>query len=153
MRRKDRCQGGFALPFWTGAAAFLVIVVAASGACCLDKEPDGYGGIAWGTRVAEVEGMVLARPSMERGEMAVYRRLPEVLQYGGATLEAVEYEFWKGRLARVALRVKDLYNFILLRDLVFSRYGKGREISPQAERYVWEGRTTRMTLLSNFDIS
>jgi hypothetical protein len=68
-------------------------------------------------------------------------------------LDSVQYAFWKDRLVQVSVRVKDLYNFTLLRDALFDQFGKGRELSPRAERYLWEGSTTRMSLLSNFDIS
>jgi hypothetical protein len=83
----------------------------------------------------------------------VYRRAGETLRFDGATLQSVEYVFLDGRLVRVEVRVRDLHNFLVLRDALFRRHGRGRELSERAERYVWEGAVTRMTLLSNFDIS
>jgi hypothetical protein len=133
--------------------AFFGALMSAGGAGAFENEPQGYGGLIWGARLSEQKGMIFARLSREQEGMAVYRRTSEALDYGEATLESVEYEFWKDRLVRVTVRVKDLFNFILLRNALFDRFGKGRELSPRAERYLWEGAVTRMALLSNYDIS
>jgi GNAT superfamily N-acetyltransferase len=89
----------------------------------------------------------------EVGGQEAYTRADETLRFDGAALRSVAYIFLQGRLVRVEVRVGDLHNFLLLRDALFRRHGRGRELSERAERYVWEGAATKMTLRSNFDIS
>jgi len=117
------------------------------------NEPHGFGGIAWGTHITRIPGMeLLQKPSMREGVM-LYKRKDDALTWGKVRLKQIEYAFKEGLFNRVIITVEDLYNFILLRDMLFEHFGKGKEIIPGTERYVWDGNVVRITLIGAFDIS
>lgn len=131
----------------------LLILLPGSQVQAFQGEPDGFRGIPWGTPVESVQGFILAGRTGDRQEVTLYRREGDDLTFGRAQLKSILYEFTEGRFSRVEIRVDDIWNFVLLRDALFRLHGPGKELSPGAERYGWEGVKSRVLLLSNFDIS
>ena len=84
---------------------------------------------------------------------SLYRRAGDDLTFGRARLTAVEYGFAAGRLTAVTLKVDSLLHYIFLKEEAFKRFGKGREMDPRAERFIWEGARTTIRLISAFDLS
>jgi hypothetical protein len=131
----------------------LLILLPGSQVQAFQGEPDGFRGIPWGAPVESLQGFILVSRARDRQEVSLYRREGDDLTFGRAQLKSILYEFAEGRLSRVEIRVDDIWNFVLLRDALFRLHGPGKELSPGAERYGWEGVKSRVLLLSNFDIS
>lgn len=115
-----------------------------------ENEPRGYGGLLWGTKAAEVPDLQFIR---DEGNVRYYVRRGDTMTFGRAALGGVEYGFHDGELARVRLAVRDLLNFVYLREGAFRVYGQGKELIPHTERYYWDGFETRIELLSKFDFN
>jgi len=132
------------------AALIALISVSAS---AFRNEPDGYGGIAWGTSISAVKGMKMvgARPGFP--DKKIYVRPGDALRFGHVDLEGIEYEFLRGKFRSATLKVKDLARYMALKKEAFRRFGYGRELHPFAERYFWEGETSKIYLISAFDLS
>ena len=122
-------------------------------AIAFQNEPDGYGGIRWGATIPSLEDMRSVRDSGEDQHVKIYVKKDESLKMEEAILESVEYEFFRGKLGRVTLRVRDISNFVLLREAAFRKFGVGKELLPNLERYYWDGEKTRIELVSRFDFS
>jgi len=142
--------------------AFVVIVMMVSAAIFLadecrvgafQGEPDGYGGISWGTPLESVASMEYIGKQKDAPAILLYRRAGDNLFYGKARLKSIDYGFEGGLLTTVTLRVNSLLQYLLMKEEAFSRFGKGKDVDPFSERFAWEGeRTTRM-LVSAFDMS
>ena len=68
-------------------------------------------------------------------------------------LNRIEYDFFRGRFVSVKLKIKDLYNFVILKNFLFKEYGPKEPFSDIVERYVWNGDKSKMVLYSNYEIS
>lgn len=124
-----------------------------SGAYAFRNEPAGFRELPWGTSVSGLEGMEYLRESEEGGAMKIYVKRDEMLSMNGAKLESIEYGFVRGALAQVTLKVKDLLNFVRLREAAFSIFGEGSELLPGTERYYWDGDETRIELISRLEFA
>lgn len=142
----------------TAAAAGMSLLVfaflAAAGTGAHPGEPDGYGGLSWGTPLNSVVGsMEYLGTRKKTPDTMVYRRAQDDPVFGRARLKAIEYGFTRGRLTVVTLKVDSLLQYLLMKEEVLRRYGPGREEDPRAERFRWEGERTGMRLVSAFDMS
>mgnify|MGYP001207993910 CR=1 FL=1 len=117
------------------------------------NEPDGYGGIVWGTSISAVKGMKMAGTRPEFPDIKIYVRPGDVLRFGHVDLKGIEYEFLRGKFRSATLKVKDLAHYMALKKEAFRRFGYGREMHPFAERYFWEGEISKIYLISAFDLS
>jgi len=132
------------------AALIALISVSAS---AFRNEPDGYGGIAWGTSISAVKGMkrVGARPGFP--DRKIYVRPGDALRFGHVDLKGIEYEFLRGKFRSAPVYVNDHSRIKALKKEAFRRFGHGRELHPFAERYFWEGEISKIYLISAFDLS
>lgn len=130
-----------------------LILLVATGVSAFRNEPDGYNGIVWGTDISALKGMkeIGVRPGSP--DTKIYVREEDALHFGSVDLKGIEYEFLKGKFRSVTLKVKDLAHYVALKREVFERFGHGRELNPLAERYFWDGATSKVYLISAFDIS
>ena len=117
------------------------------------NEPDGYNGISWGTPVGGLSSMEHAGKDKNIPDISLYRRIGEDLSYGRARLASIEYGFAGGLLTSATLRVNSLLEYLLMKEEAIRRYGKGKEMDPFSERFVWEGERTTIMLISAFDMS
>ena len=145
MWKKNDC-----LPLIACVAIACLALLCRSGAA-FTNEPDGVMGIRWGTAIGSAEGLV----NTGEGEDGTrfYVRHKESPVFLGVAIDGIVYGFREKGLVTVTVTVKNLRSFVLLRDALFARYGRGRDLSPRAERYIWEGDRTTILLMSRFDIS
>ena len=131
---------------------FVLFVAAEAGT--LRGEPDGYGGLPWGTQLESVVGfMEYVGTRKENAGTAMYRRAQDSRVFGKARLKAVEYGFGDGKLTVVMLKVDSLIEYLHMKEEALKRFGPGREVSPRSERHMWEGDRTIIRLVSAFDLS
>jgi len=132
------------------ALAFLCIVLfilAPIGSFPFPNEPDGFGGIKWGSELSGLKGMVFLKTETGYyGSIEIFKKTVEELKAGDAPLESVEYGFWKGKLANVALHTRGLENWNALKKYSFDAFGPGYLTSKTAERFVWRGEVTILIL-------
>ncbi|NLT22371.1 MAG: hypothetical protein GXX82_04925 [Syntrophorhabdus sp.] len=146
--RKPRTASAVCIPL------VVFVFFAAASAEAFQGEPDGYGGLSWGTELESLAGsMEYVGTRKETPDTAVYRRARDDLGFGRARLTAIEYGFTAGRLTVVTLKVDSLLQYLLVKEEALRRFGTGREEDPRAERFIWEGDRTTIRLVSAFDLS
>lgn len=116
-------------------------------------EPDGYGGITWGTPLESVASMEYIGRQKGEPDVLLYRRAGENLFYGRARLTSIDYGFDRRLLTTVTLRVNSLLQYLLMKEEALSRFGKGKEADAFSERFIWEGERTTIRMVSAFDMS
>ena len=124
-----------------------------AGLLAFQNEPDGYNGIKYGTDISTLKNMQYEKVDPNKSNVTVYAREGDVLTLGNASLKSIEYGFFGGRFLTVIIKVADLFNYIVLKESVFEKFGQGIEFDQFSERYYWDGSTTRITLVSAFDLS
>ena len=70
-------------------------------------------------------------------------------------LAAMEFGFVAGRLTSVTHRVDSFPDYLLMKEELFGRFGRGRiseDIDSRPERFVWEKRGSTTTLVSDFNV-
>jgi hypothetical protein len=111
-----------------------------------DNEPDGFGGIKWGTKISTLKGMSKLGTDPSFGGIDIYIRKGEELKFGDAKLSGIQYGFWKGKFADVRITVKGKENWPVLKNAVFAKYGKGNQADPNVEKYAWFGTVSAIGL-------
>ena len=113
----------------------IVLAAAAVPAMAADytraPHPTGFRGMAWGTPLAEAEGLV---PVQEPGFENTYFKHNEPKTFGKAEITSVAYYFHEDKLYRVGIAFKGRVNQFFLKDMLMQRYGPGRGIG---FRYGW----------------
>lgn len=117
------------------------------------NEPDGYNDMQWGTDISTLKNMQYVKVEPKKSNVTIYTREGDVLRFGNAILKSIEYGFFDGKLFSVTIKAADLFNYIALKNVVFEKFGQGAEFDQLSERYYWDGSTTRITLVSAFDLS
>lgn len=117
------------------------------------NEPDGYNGMKWGTDISTLKNIKYVKAEPNKINVVFYTREGGVLRLGNAILKSIEYGFFDGKFFSVTIKVADLFNYIALKSAVFEKFGQGTEFDQLSERYYWDGSTTRITLVSAFDLS
>lgn len=130
----------------------LIIVVSIS-VSAFQNEPDGYNGIVWGTDISTLNDMKTVSVRSDSPDTKIYIRDGDTLRFGGVDLKGIEYGFLRGKFLSVTLKVKNLAQYVALKREVFERFGHGRELNPLVERYFWDGATSKVSLISAFDLS
>jgi len=137
----------------------LVLVLVIGILCCTQKstspfkansEPDGFGGIKWGTEFSEVksdmaESRSIANPTEPDVKIKIYyTRKGDNLKMGEAQLDKIEYGFWKGKFAEGYIASTGPENFNHLKKFLFEKYGT---VDKSAQGlYSWNGPVTRIAL-------
>jgi len=113
------------------------------------SEPDGFRGIKWGQDISTVPGLKYLETDKASGGVQRYARERDELRVGGAELETINYDFWRGKFSGVWIDTKGSANSYGLEDAVFEKFGKGYQSNEYIEKYSWFGETTRMMLEYN----
>ncbi len=113
------------------------------------SEPDGFGGITWGTDITTLSDMEYIWTDLNVEEIKIYTRPGDDLRIGDAKLEWLGYGFWKGKFYDVRIHFKGSKNFANIRDTVFENFGSGYKPNTMMDRYTWPGSKTYMTLEYN----
>ena len=116
----------------------------------LGSEPDGFGGIKWGTDISTLKDMVLVMTIDKDAKR--YERKGDELKIGKAKLDYIHYEFRKGKFYLVEMWFQGIENFNHVKETIFEKYGKGRIMSEKTESYFWEGEKTDMIMIFDVDI-
>ena len=114
-------------------------------------EPEGYGGVTWGTRIDALKPLRYA--GTDGSGVALYERPGEELIYGRAKLIAIEYGFENGRLTTVTLKVDSLPQYLLMKEEAFKRYEEGKQLAGHEDSYSWSGEIAEVLLMDKFVVS
>ncbi|MEI6634689.1 MAG: hypothetical protein WCP22_12860 [Chlamydiota bacterium] len=118
----------------------------------LKNEPDGFGGLAWGTEVGKLPaGMAEDRMSdfmHQTAGMRLYRKLKEDADLGGAALSKVQYGFYKGRFYLVMVEFRGAGNFDRINRALSEKHGAGAE-EQRAGAVSWMGEKVDLLLMKN----
>lgn len=122
-----------------------------------EREPEGFRGIAWGTQLARVEGLVFSKDGtaalrelykrtnkQAAPHVSVYERTDDLMKIGDATLTRIHYYFYSDQFygATAYFSGKDSYN-----KLLSACYKKFGEPSLTVEdRVEWVGAKTNIVL-------
>jgi hypothetical protein len=111
------------------------------------NEPDGFGGIAWGTDVSSLNGMVFdSKYSWAAGTTSFYRKKDDSLRFGEAQLLSARYGFFEGKLSDVLIETRGRKNWLALKAACFEKYGQGFKENYYIENYRWSGEITSIIL-------
>jgi hypothetical protein len=112
-------------------------------------EPDGFDGIRWGTKIAEVRGLTLR----ERPDEAIdlYERADGRKRFWDVRFFAVEYRFENGRFSGVVARRKGPEDWDPLLESLHQQYGRSAHLRSRlldgTDEFVWStDTTTRISL-------
>ncbi len=128
-------------------------------------EPDGFGGVRWGTEISALGDMEkVEQDKSSNSDLAWYIRKGDTLAIGRAKFENIFYSFWMGSFESVWIDFKGDENFETLKKELFERFGKALEseelmkkmdreasrelltIGHGEESYAWWGKKTEMLL-------
>jgi len=138
---------------WTGIFLFMIAIFGcgqkSTSPYKANSEPDGFGGITWGTPFSEVKSdMAELRSTSDPAEPSVkikiyYTQKGDSLKMGAAQLDQMEYVFWRGKFAEVRISTSGPENFDGLKQFLFEKYGT---VDKFQGAYSWDGSVTRITL-------
>jgi len=138
---------------WTVIFAFMAAILGcgqkSTSPYKANSEPDGFGGITWGTPFSEVKSdLVELKSTSDPAEPSVkikiyYTKKGDSLKIGAAQLDHVEYVFWRGKFAEVRISSRGPENFDSLKQFLFEKYGT---VDKFQGAYSWDGGVTRITL-------
>jgi hypothetical protein len=119
---------------------------------CFQNEPEGFGGIQWGTEISTLEHMVLVKEKPDnpiQQELKMYHKKSEVMTKGRATLNQVGYIFFKDKFISAQILTEGSSNWLGLKDVAFEIFGKGEQPDQRFEQYFWFGNKSNIKL--NYD--
>jgi hypothetical protein len=118
--------------------ALSILLIGCAGATRHAKhrsEPDGFGGIRWGTEISALGDMEkVEQDKSSNSDLAWYIRKNDVLAIGKAKLERIFYSFWMGSFEGVWIDFKGDENFKTLKKELLERFGKARESEEDLEK-------------------
>jgi hypothetical protein len=116
------------------------------------KEPDGFGGIKWGTDITELKGMKYLYTDPHYGGIQIYKSKRNFLEtlkghrVWSLKVKSIEYGFWRGKFSNVIINTKGKASFVELKDACFEKFGQGLQQGQNKERYTWSGKITLIGL-------
>jgi hypothetical protein len=134
-----------------GTLVLLLIIAlcVAIPAFAFKNEPDEFRGIKWGTNIGQLTDMVLSGDS---GEEKFYLRKNDKMQIGDATLDTLEYAFYKERFFAVFIKFKGDTNSDSLWDTLSYVYGKSDGKGLEVGSFYWEGTTVKLWFRHNYTV-
>ena len=119
---------------------------------CFQNEPEGFGGIQWGTHISAVTNMILVLEKANdpiRGDLKMYQNQDQVMTEGRATIKKAGYIFFKDKFMSAQILTEGSSNWLGLKDGAFEIFGKGEQSDQSFEQYFWFGNKSRIKL--NYD--
>jgi len=101
------------------------------------NEPDGFRGIKWGTKIETLSDMI---SPIEQENFVTYTRANDKMKMGNATLQTINYVFWKGQFSGVVIICEGSSNWYILRAEVFTKFGRRDQYNKdnkEIEEYKW----------------
>jgi hypothetical protein len=111
------------------------------------NEPDGFRGIAWGTDISTLSGMVYdSQHTWAAGTTSFFRKKGNDLSMGKTKLASIRYGFFEGKMSDVLIEARGRKNWLALKAACFEKYGQGFKENFYQENYRWSGKITSMIL-------
>ena len=128
------------------AAAVVISVWGAAGAETFWNEPNGFGGIAWGTPFSAVQDQMIPMPGEGLDATQLFHRKGDKAKVGGVSLQDVAYVFDNGIFLGVVVTTKGLANRRAIISAFRAEFGEGRQPIESMDDYYWWGNTTSANL-------
>lgn len=123
---------------WALSVALSATAVAAG----YKNEPDGFRGVKWGTELSSRKDM--QRLAQDKNGNVYYKRHNDKMQIGDAPLNMVWYREHHHQFESVYMEASGADNQSSLLAALNHRFGPGARASLSAEKYLWDGPTTRI---------
>jgi len=108
-------------------------------------EPDGFRGIKWGTPPLRDMAPYLLESPRFSGNIRLYIRKNDKLKIGGAILQSINYNFYKGKFYKIIISTQSSDNFEALKEVLFKKFGPV-EKNQEEGMWIWFGNITRAYL-------
>lgn len=116
-------------------------------ALAMENEPSGFRGIAWQTPfAANAAEMTLLDKS---GDDKLFVRKGDKMSIGAASLDKLQYAYWRDMFSGVYLGTKGSANKNALIDAFKAQFGTPRKPNEYLDKYLWKGETTIISLDCN----
>jgi hypothetical protein len=102
----------------------------------MEKEPEGFAGIDWGTDIDTLNDMKLVQ---EKGEIRLYLRLNDKGSIEKAEARRADYFFYKDRLAAVRILFNGITSFNDLKLALTEEHGEAQCQNDLLNEFVWKG--------------
>lgn len=113
---------------------------------CLGDDPGNFRGMWWGHHLSVAQDMRLVGPGGNDFGELYYVRKGDVLTYGDAKLEYVQYGFWRDIYSSVTFGTDGRRNWLALKRACFDNFEPWRQPDHRAETFYWVGKHSAMTL-------
>jgi hypothetical protein len=124
-------------------AAGLSLLLSSTVASAFQNEPTGFRGIAWGTPLSAIRGLMRPVGATPAGQDQAYLRVGDSMTIGGAVLEKILYKFHNGGFSEAFIVAqKGPSNTEALIAAFRAQFGEGRQPHRSAEDYIWQGATS-----------
>jgi hypothetical protein len=112
-------------------------------AAAFQNEPIGFRGIAWGTPLSAVQGLMRPTGATPVGQDQAYLRVGDSMMIGGAALEKILYKFHNGGFSEAFIVAqKGPSNTEAMIAAFRAQFGEGRQPHRSADDYIWQGATS-----------
>jgi hypothetical protein len=112
------------------------------------NEPDGFRGIKWGTKIDTLNDMTKRDKEQT---FAIYERNNDKLQIGNVDLKVLYYMFWQGKFNNMFAEIEGYSNWISLKQIYLSKYGKGKQKKRSIEKYRWGNFSGKTVILLEYN--
>lgn len=112
----------------------------------LKDDPQGFGGLAWGTPLDQTQGLWLAGKDLSLGGLDIYHSEAPRQEFEGVALKKALYVFWRDRFLAVDLEVEGPEAFAALKKACLDKFGPGFQPQRYLERHYWVGPQTQASL-------
>jgi len=122
--------------------ALLVALPATALAGGYKNEPDGFRGVKWGTELSSRKDM--QRLAQDKNGNVYYKRRNDKMHFADASLKMVWYREHHHQFESVYIESRGTDNQSSLLAALNRQFGPGARASRSAEKYLWDGPTTRI---------
>jgi hypothetical protein len=102
----------------------------------MENEPEGFGGINWGTNLNTLNDMQLVQ---EKGAIGLYLRLNDKASIEKKEPRRADYFFYKDRLAAVRIPFNGINSFNDLKLALTEEHGEAQYQNDLLNKFVWKG--------------
>lgn len=106
----------------------------------------GLNGLVWRMPSEQIPGLEKIETDPAFGGIDQHWRPDQPLVFEEALLDGLVFGFWHNQLYSIVMWAEGRIGYNRLRNTVFDRFGRGRQSSPNVDRYVWAGPETQRML-------
>lgn len=109
----------------------------------ISNDPDGFRGVRWADKHSKHKNKFVLLESKKNASF--YKRINENMMMGQADLSMIAYRFYKNRFSGILAFTKNgnTNKYALIRELK-RKYGPGAKPFKGQDRYLWQGKKTRI---------